>query len=159
MKHLFLLIFTMVLFISCSNDDNNQEEENQNTISCDGDSCAPQLGSDELVATLPSSTAGEYNCVYTFAEDNSPFTNGTLASFKVEGQTLIVDIDGFECITLTNPVWRFGVVDDTSGNYTFKDNCRDNIAYNLSYDQTVAFNEVNIEVVDGPGFYGQFTLQ
>ncbi len=157
---IFLVAFS---FYACSSDDNGnvmeEEMEEMSEEGCSGDTCEATIGADETAATVPNSAFGTYNVEYTFADVNSPFELGAIATFIVKSnQTLSVAIDGFECITISNPVWRFGA-DETSGNYTFKDECRDMLAYNLSYNSDGSFNEVNIEPSEGAGFFGQFTLQ
>ena len=90
-------------------------------------------------ATVPSSLDGTYNLTYGFAQPGSPFTDGTTATFTISNNELTVEVDGFECITLKNPV-LIG-----TNNYKFKDDCRDNIGYNVSPNNDGSFNEINIE--------------
>lgn len=151
-----ILLFVFVLFSCSENDNQNDSDANSG---CNGDTCQATVSGDENAATLPASTVGIFNTKYQYEDTGSPFTNGTTAVFEItEDEKLIVKVAGFDCITLSNPVWRFGA-DANSGNYTFKDSCRDMIAYNVSYNTDGTFNEVNIEPVNGPGFFGQFTLQ
>lgn len=161
----YLVVFLVAFsFHACSSDDNGnmmqeEEMEEMSNEGCNGDTCAATVGANETAATVPDTAFGTYNVEYTFADADSPFELGTTATFIVKSdQTLSVAIDGFECITISNPVWRFGA-DETSGNYTFKDECRDMLAYNVSYNGDGTFNEVNIEPSEGTGFFGQFTLQ
>ncbi|MHA7131093.1 hypothetical protein [Algoriphagus namhaensis] len=155
MKKSIFILFSLFILFSCNDDDDQVPQAG----SCTGQVCTATLGNGETAATLPSSTVGVYRCVVTFAEPSSPFPLGTKGTFEVTtDQKLIVTIEGKECITLENPLWRFGAT-AASGNYTFRDACRDNLAYNLSFDASGTFNEVNMEFPSGPGFYGQFTLE
>ncbi|GGG19254.1 hypothetical protein GCM10011344_19840 [Dokdonia pacifica] len=162
----FIIVFLVAFsFYTCSSDDTDtmmeeeQMEEQMSSEGCDGDTCEATVGADETSATVPDTAFGTFNVEYTFADTGSPFELGTTAVFIVKSdQTLSVEIEGFECITISNPIWRFGA-DETSGNYTFQDECRDMLSYNLSYNTDGSFNEVNIEPSEGPGFFGQFTLQ
>ena len=91
-------------------------------------------------------------------EPDCPFSLGTASIFEItQNQELIVALAGFDCITISNLVWRFGA-DVTSGNYTFKDQCPDMIAYNVRFNMDSSFSEMNIKVANGPGFFGQFSL-
>ncbi|TDQ14677.1 hypothetical protein DFQ04_3267 [Algoriphagus boseongensis] len=150
-----LFLFVFLAIFSCK----DEEDTSPDSTACAGTVCSATLGSGETAATIPSSAVGVFKTVVTFAEPTSPFKLGTKATFEVtKDQKLIVSIEGKDCITLTNPIWRFGATSG-SGNYTFKDNCRDNVAYNLSFNTNGTFNEVNIENVSGPGFFGQFTVE
>ncbi len=153
MKNLFYLLFTILILSSCDKEDDSPKSEG-----CNGATCAPAVSSGETAATIPSTAVGVYRCVLTFAEPTSPFPLGTKATFEITSdQKLIVKIEGDECLTISNPIWRFGA-NASSGNYTWKDNCRDNVAFNVSFAGTT-FNEVNMEPVSGTGFFGQFTLE
>ncbi|MBL7711355.1 MAG: hypothetical protein JNL13_02780, partial [Chitinophagaceae bacterium] len=87
-----------------------------------------------------------------FAESGSLFSNGTKATAVFSDKTLYIKVEGFDCITLKNPVLR------GADNYLFKDNCRDSITYNVSANGDGTFAEINIEPI-GQGFYGQFAKQ
>lgn len=153
MKNLFVFLFAFLLFASCDKEDNQPQSE-----ACNGASCAPSISAGETAATIPASAVGVYNCVVSFAEPTSPFPLGTKATFEITSdQKLIVKIAGEECLTISNPIWRFGA-NASSGNYTWKDNCRDNVAFNVSFAGT-SFNEVNMEPISGTGFFGQFSLE
>lgn len=153
MKNLILSFLLLLALMSC-----NSEDKNPKSQGCNGASCAPAVASGETAATIPSSAVGVYKCVVTFANPESPFPLGTKATFEITAdQKLVVTIEGKECLTISNPIWRFGA-DASSGNYTWKDSCRDNLAYNVSFAGS-AFNEVNMEPVSGTGFFGQFSLE
>lgn len=121
-----------------------------------GSSCATECSytpaGGEEVATIPKSVQGTYKLVYQFAESGSIFSNGTKATAVLSDKTLYIQADEFDCITLKNPVFR------GTDNYLFKDNCRDNITYNVSANSDGTFAEINIEPM-GQGFYGQFAKE
>lgn len=145
---------------SASNDDSSNQDAAIDTGStsnsnCDN-VCDPSVASDETAANVPAELAGSYDTVYDYAQTDSPFSNGDAATFEITtDDRLIVTIAG-SCISIGNPVFRFSA---TSGNYTFKDTCDRDIAYNVSADISGAFNEVNVEPTDGPGWFGQFVEQ
>lgn len=146
MKNVLLLLFTVSILASCN-------EENMNGCGS-GMMCSGTVGANETAATVPSSLVGSYTSTYDYAQSGSPFTNGTSATFELTANNeLIVSIDGLDCITLSNPVYRFGA---TSGNYTFKDECLHDVAFNVSENQNGTFSEVNIEPNTGAGWFGQF---
>ena len=141
-KKLSILFLSTLLWVSCSNNDSS------NGGNCSTE-CAYTLTSGENAATVPSSLDGTYNLTYHSAQTGSPFTNGTMATFTVANNELTVEING-ECITIKNPVLR------GTNNYLFKDECKDNITYNLSPNSNGSFNEINVEPL-GQGWYGQFS--
>jgi hypothetical protein len=118
--------------------------------------CEPALLSDETAATIPTGIQGSFSFTYNYAEPESPFSNGTKASFTITaGQELIVELDGEDCYTLKNPALRFN---GAAGNYFFKDDCVHNICFNVSENQDGTLNEINVQPVSGVGWYGQFVL-
>ena len=121
---------------------------NQNTSGCTTD-CTYTLGSGETAGTVPTSLEGTYNLTYDFAQPGSPYTDGTTATFTLINNELTVEIEGHDCITLKNPV-LIG-----TNNYKFKDDCRDDIAFNVSPNNNGTFNEINVEPL-GQGWLGQF---
>lgn len=137
----------LILF-SCSNEDEPSAED------CNGEVCSASVGQDETAVTVPSNLHGTFNMVLSYAEPNSPISEGTEATFTISATTLVVSIEGEDCFSVENPVARFGA---TSGNYTFKAACIDDIAFNISENTSGELNEVNLELASGPGFYGQFT--
>lgn len=139
-KFSYLFVATLLISSCTSN--------TQNTSGCDTE-CAYTLAAGETVGTVPTSLEGTYNLTYGFAQTGSPFTNGTTATFTIVNNELTVEVSGQECITLKNPV-LIG-----TNNYKFKDDCRDNIAYNVSPNNNGAFNEINVEPL-GQGWLGQF---
>ncbi len=121
---------------------------NQNTSGCDTE-CSYTLASGETAGTVPTALEGTYNLTYGFAQPGSPYTNGTTATFTILNNELTVEIQGHDCITLKNPV-LIG-----TNNYKFKDDCRDDIAFNVSPNNNGTFNEINVEPL-GQGWLGQF---
>ncbi|MDT7830952.1 hypothetical protein RQM59_01090 [Flavobacteriaceae bacterium S356] len=121
---------------------------NQNTSDCETE-CSYTLASGETAGTVPTSIEGTYNLTYSFAQTGSPYTDGTTATFTLINNELTVEIEGHDCITLKNPV-LIG-----TNNYKFKDDCRDNIAFNVSPNNNGTFNEINVEPL-GQGWLGQF---
>jgi len=138
----FLFLALATLLFSCS-------ENNSSTPGC-ATTCEYILASGETAGTVPASLDGTYTLTYGFAQSGSPFADGTIGTFIISNNELTVEIEGFDCITLSNPV-LIG-----TNNYKFKDDCRDNIAYNVSPNNSGSFNEINIEPL-GTGFFGQFS--
>lgn len=124
------------------------ETNNQNTSSC-ATECSYTLASGETMGTVPTSLEGTYNLTYGFAQPGSPYTDGTTATFTILNNELTVEIEGHDCITLKNPVLL------GTNNFKFKDDCRDNIAFNVSPNNNGTFNEINVEPL-GQGWLGQF---
>ena len=144
----FIATLSLIVTISsCS--------EEPGSSSCSGTQiCSPQVGANETAATVPSSLYGIYETTYDFQQTGSPFDNGTMATFELtSSNTLIVTISGSTCYEIENPVFRFAT---TSGNYTFKDDCFNNVAFNVSENASGAFNEVNAEPLNSTGWFGQF---
>ena len=145
---LFLFVLAMACF-SCGNDDTPTADD------CAGQVCMADVGANETATTVPSEIHGTFNMELTFAESDSPVPLGTKATFTISANKLIVAYEGEDCFSIENPVARFGA---TSGNYTFKAACIEDIAFNISQNTDGSLNEVNLELASGPGFYGQFTI-
>ncbi len=144
----------IVISTACKKD---KEPENPDSTSCNGVVCEPSLLADETSAILPVEIQGVYQTTYTYAEPNSPFTNGQKAKFTLTSNNeLIVEIEGEECLTLKDPAFRAGL---SESNYFFKDDCDRNICYNVSENTDGVFNEVNIQPYEGMGWYGQFAQE
>lgn len=138
----FSYLFTFCLFVlSC-------ESNSQSSSGCDTE-CSYTLASGETAGTVPTSIEGTYSLTFSYAQPGSPFTDGTMGTFTLSNNELTVEIDGMDCITLKNPVLL------GTNNYKFKDDCRDNIGYNVSPNNNGTFNEINIEPL-GQGWLGQF---
>jgi hypothetical protein len=150
-KLIWILLILIITTESCKKD-NGTPDDNSNP--CDGVICQPDLLTNETAATLSGSIIGEYSTIYTYAEPDSPFTDGMKAKFTLTSNNeLIIEIEGEECITLKNPAFREGMA---QSNYFFKDDCDRNICYSVSENSSGLFNEVNIQPLEGIGWYGQF---
>ncbi len=147
-KTTFIILFAAVISFSCGDDDKPSASD------CDGQVCIATLGANETATTVPDAIHGEFNMELTHAESDSPVALGTKATFTISANKLIVSIEGRECFSVENPVMRFGA---TSGNFTFKADCIEDIAFNVSQNNDGTFNEINLEKASGPGFFGQFT--
>ena len=143
MKRIQIIIAVSLLLLMSACTANNDNDPTCPTV------CSYTVASGETAATVPTTLDGTYTLTYGFAQPGSPFSDGTTGTFTLSNNELTVEIDGFECITLRNPVLR------GTNNYRFKDDCRDNIAYNVSPNNNGSFNEINIEPL-GQGFFGQF---
>lgn len=150
MKKNSILFLALAIFcFSCGNDDAPSADD------CNGEVCMATVGANETATTVPSEIHGTFNTELTFAEANSPVPLGTLATFTISATRLTVSIEGRDCFSIENPVMRFGA---TSGNFTFKADCIEDLAFNISQNSDGSLNEINLELASGPGFYGQFTL-
>lgn len=150
MKKIAVLMTLMIFALqSCGGDDSPSVDD------CDGQVCMATVGDGESATTVPSAIHGTFQMVLTHAEPDSPIALGTMATFTISANKLIVSVEGEECFSVENPVARFG---STLGNYTFKAACIDDIAFNVSQNTDGSLNEINLELASGPGFYGQFTL-
>lgn len=149
MKSKLLFFALAVICLGCGNDDTPTADD------CAGQVCMAVVGTGETATTVPSEIHGTFNMELTFAESDSPVPLGTLATFTISANKLVVTYEGEDCFSIENPVARFGA---TSGNYTFKAACIEDIAFNISQNTDGSLNEVNLELASGPGFYGQFTL-
>ena len=105
--------------------------------------------SNETAGTASSSLEGTYNVVLDFATAQSPFPEGTTATFTLSNNVLRVEISGEDCITLENPI------ETGTSEWTFIDDCRDNYIYGISQNQNGEFNEINLGTTSFQ-FLGQF---
>lgn len=151
-KQLTLLTILFVLFTACGEDDQPTAAD------CNGEVCSATVGTDETSANVPSSFHGTFVTEFALAEPNSPVALGTEATFTISANTLVVSIEGRDCFSVENPVHRFGAT-PTSGNYTFKAACIEDIAFNISANSDGTFSEINLELASGTGFYGQFKVK
>lgn len=154
MKKLIFLFLAGLLTISACNS-NSDDPANPSPSACDGPECSPALLADETAAIIPTSLQGTHHFIYGYQQDGSPFSDGTQATFTLNNNELIVEIEGEQCITLKNPALRYG---NNSDNYFFKDDCNQNICYNVSANTDKVMNEINIQPVSGTGWFGQFIL-
>lgn len=157
MKRILVILMSAILMVSaCKKDEESEGDNNQEGNNCSGQLCEPALLNDESAATIPAQMHGKYSFTYDYAQQDSPFENGTKATFTLTSNNeLIVEIEGEECMTLKNPATRNGLSND---NYFFKDDCNRNISYNVSQNQDGSLNEINVQPFSGIGWYGQFVL-
>lgn len=133
MKKLRYFFLTLLLISSVACNSNDDEE---NLVNCE--TCTYTPKSNETAGTTPSSLEDTYNVVLDFATAQSPFPEGTTASFPLSNNVLTVEISDEACITLKNPI--------QTGNseWTFIDDSRDNYIYGISQNQNGDFNEINL---------------
>ncbi|WP_323756772.1 hypothetical protein [Roseivirga sp.] len=151
-KQFAILALAALIFMACGEDDEPTAED------CTGEVCTATVGANETAATVPTNLHGTFVTELTYAESNSPVDLGTEATFTISATKLVVSIDGRDCFSIENPVHRFGAT-STSGNYTFKAACIEDIAFNISANTDGTLNEINLEKASGTGFYGQFTVR
>jgi hypothetical protein len=146
-KPFYLFLIVLILF-SCSNDDDN----NNNSANC-STVCEYTLEAGQDPGSVPASLHGELNLVLDFATPQSPFPEGTAATFTVSATEMTVEIEGEECITLRNPYRIPGTSEDN-----FIDDCRDDYIFGISADQNGNLNEINLGSIAGGNiqFLGQF---
>lgn len=143
MKNLILktsFILTLFLITSCSSNDSN-------TGDCE--SCAYTPTSSETAGTVAASLNGTHATTFGSFNTSSPIADGTKATFTIANNELKVEIDGKACITLKNPIKT------SPSEVVYKDDCRDNLAYAVSTNQSGGLNEVNLLSLSNT-FYGQF---
>ncbi|MFY0602895.1 MAG: hypothetical protein JXQ93_03025 [Flavobacteriaceae bacterium] len=136
-----LLIFAGLIMHACTTN-------NQTTSGC-ATECSYTLASGETAGTAPTSLEGTHSLAFDYAQSGSPFTNGTTATFTLANNELTVEVSGMDCIVLKNPVQT------SPSEYTFKDDCRDNLAYAVSSNQSGGLNEINVQSLSN-NWFGQF---
>lgn len=144
MKKLILktsFIITLLLIAGCSSNDSN---------SGDCESCAYTPTANETGGTVATTLNGTHATTFSSFNTSSPIVDGTKATFTIANNELKVEIEGEACITLKNPIQT------SSSEVVFKDDCRDNLAYAVSTNQSGGLNEVNLLTLSNT-FYGQFT--
>ena len=146
LKLIPLLILSILLF-ACSDDDSEDISGDCSTV------CEYTPGAGEDSGNVPSSLHGVLNLTLDFATPQSPFPEGTKATFTVSANVMTVEIEGQDCITLVNPFRIPGTSEDN-----FVDECRDNYVYGISADQSGNLNEINLGAISGNSFQflGQF---
>jgi len=132
----------IIVCISCNNNDDD-------ALSC-ATVCSYTLTANETAGTVPTQLQGTFNLTYTEIVAGAPFADAVSGTFTLNNNTLTIEIDGEECITLENPVQSSAV------EVTFVDDCRDNLKYAVSVSQSGTLNEVNISSTSNQ-FFGQFT--
>jgi len=145
LKNGILLLFTIVALASCNNSKSGGGL-------CDNE-CTYTIAAGETAGTVASAAEGTHNLTFHYAAANSPIADGTKATFTVSDNTLTVEIEGMDCITIKNPISRFSGSTEVS----FIDNCS---SVKLSFDVSEhngSLNEVNLSSGDGNfTFLGQF---
>tara|TARA_R110002073_G_scaffold108336_3_gene243383 strand:+ start:56568 stop:57017 length:450 start_codon:yes stop_codon:yes gene_type:complete len=143
---LFTLLMAFALLSCTANDNDDVTASSCSTI------CDYILASGETAGTVPTSLDGTYEL--TFAKDsqssNTYYTDGVKGTFTISNNTLTIEVEGKECITLTNPVQT------SPSENTFKDTCGRNIAYAVSAKTDGTLNEINAITISNR-FLGQFT--
>lgn len=137
---LITLLCFFFIFISCSSN-------NDSTNGCE--QCAYTVAQGETAATVSSALIGEFNLTLDLSLNGYDVPQGTKGMFTVSANEMIVEIEGKECITLKNPIQTSSV------EYTFKDDCRDDLMYSISESSNGGINEVNVIRLNGT-FIGQF---
>ncbi len=137
-----LIAFMTLTILAC-----NSNDEDENLSDCE--TCTYTPKSNETAGIAPSSLEGTYNVVLDFATAQSPFPEGTAATFTLTNNVLTVEISGEACITLENPIQT------GTSEWTFIDDCRDNYIYGISQNQNGEFNEINLGTTNFQ-FLGQF---
>jgi len=140
LKKITLLFFALIAY-SCTN-------SNTTAGSCDY-ICEYTIASGETAGNMVNGSDGSYELTFDYATTGSPFTNGTKAKFTLNNNVLTVEVTGKECITIKNPIKT------SNTEYTFKDTCRDNLAYSVSATSNGDLNEINVSSTSGTWF-GQF---
>lgn len=141
LQKIMIVLFTSALVIGCS----------KSGGSGDCSACAYTKVSGETDATTATSLHGEYQLTMHYASTNSPFPDGTKATFTISEKELIVAVEGKDCITLQNPVFMQAGATEV----VFKDTCNENIMYGVSITSTGKLNEINIATISGT-WLGQF---
>jgi len=141
------LLLMVLFFQACSDDDNEDSSANCSTV------CEYTLEAGQDPGSVPAGLHGELNLVLDLATPQSPFPEGTTATFTVSETEMTVEIEGEECITLRNPYRIPGTTEDN-----FVDDCRDNYIFGISGDQNGNLNEINLGSIAGGSiqFLGQF---
>lgn len=101
------------------------------------------------VPDIPSSISGSYTLTYAFASTGSPFTNGTVKTFVLNGATDVMCVDG---VSLGTGYFRSGAGSEmlwNGGNGTY---------YALSLLNSGGFSEINVysPTDSGNNWKGQF---
>ncbi|KGL61952.1 hypothetical protein [Polaribacter sp. Hel1_85] len=143
-KKILTLLLLSTLFTACSkNDDNNGG--NCDTV------CEYSLTSSDTPGTAAASIEGTHNLTMHFPDADSPYPEGTKATFTLMNNILTIEVDGEECITIKNP--RLTTAGSTE--VQFRDTCRDKISYDVS-ENNGALNEINISSTETGKWLGQF---
>ena len=140
LKKVILIISISFFIVSCSSND-------ANTLGCE--TCSYTIAANETAGTVATSLNGTHETTFSSFNTASPVADGTKATFTIANNELTVEIEGEACITLKNPIQT------SASEVVYKDDCRDNLAYAVSTNQTGDLNEVNLLSLSN-AFYGQF---
>lgn len=141
-KKITFLCLMLTAIISCTNNDNNSS-------GCETCTYTPATG--ETEATVSKQLIGTFNLTLDFVASSSySLPLGTKAKFTVFEKEMNIEIEGKECITLKNPI-----TSQSSVEFVFIDNCRDQYKYAISESGNGGLNEVNVISINGT-FLGQF---
>lgn len=136
----FAFVICILFFCACSSSEDSSNGCEQ---------CTYTVAQGETSATVSSALIGEFNLTLDLSLNGYDVPQGTKGKFTVSTNEMIVEIEGKECITLKNPISTSPV------EYTFKDNCRDDLMYSISESSNGGVNEVNVITINGT-FIGQF---
>lgn len=145
------LIFSIIFLfaLSCGENDDVPTAED-----CAGQVCEATPGANEAATTVPASLHGTYDMIITFAESNSPYPEGTKATFTISETRLTITIAGEDCFSIVNPVTR-----SPFSAPVFKADCIGDLAFQIAANQSGGVEEINMIFASGPGYYGQFRLE
>ena len=143
--------FTLLIILSMLSCIANDNDDDMTASSC-SNTCDYTLNSGETAGTVPSTLDGTYEL--TFAKDsqssNTYYADGVKGTFTISNNTLTIEVEGKDCITLTNPIQT------SASENTFKDTCGRNIVYAVSAKSDGSLNEINAITISNR-FLGQFT--
>lgn len=145
MKSFKLIIYVFITFIALIGCSKNASDSNGNC-----ETCIYTVTAGESVATVPNEILGQFDLILEYSQGGYAFANGTKGKFTISEKEMIIEIEGQDCITLKNPVASANQVE-----FTFTDNCRDNLKYSASISSNGGLNEINVGTISGT-FYGQF---
>jgi hypothetical protein len=106
------------------------------------------LGTTAQAQDIPASASGTYTLTYAFAQSGSPFTNGTVKTFVLNGTTDTLCVDGVS----------LGTGYTQSGSSEIFWNGGGGVYYAVSFKASGALNEVNVNspTDSGSNWKGQF---
>lgn len=150
MKNRFLTFaFIFLSVISCGENDEAPTEDD-----CAGQVCEATPGANETATTVQATLHGTYNMIITFAESNSPYPEGTRATFTISETKLAITIAGEDCFSIMNPVTR-----SPFSAPVFKADCIGDLAFQIAANSSGGVEEINMIFASGPGYYGQFRVE
>ncbi|MDD7915846.1 hypothetical protein [Polaribacter ponticola] len=144
LKKITLCLLTAFIISACSSNNGNTPGGCSNV-------CNYTLTTNDTPGTAATSIEGTYNLTMHFPDAESPFSEGTKATFTLLDNVLTVEVEGQECITIKNP----RLTTSGSTEVQFRDTCRDMISYDVS-ENNGALNEINISSTTDGKWLGQF---